>query len=248
MKRLGILALVAGGVLAQTGAPEKKLEFEVASIRKAVDDGDHDTDSDRGSFRSHNVTLKRLIAQAWDIDASEVLGGPNWIDSDGFDINAKVPEELAKRTRQQDGLMIQNLLMDRFKLVIHREQHQVAGYRLVVAAKGIKMKPAKESESGSEINSSRSHVTARYVTMEGIARYLSRNRDIGKLVVDGTGLKERFDFELDWQPEQNRADADSDDKPPLVTALQEQLGVRLVPANVAADMVVVDRAEHPDSN
>jgi uncharacterized protein (TIGR03435 family) len=82
--------------------------------------------------------------------------------------------------------------------------------------------------------------------MEALARRLSRNRDIGKPVVDKTGLTGGFNFELDWRPE--RLESSSDDSTSIFTALQEQLGLKLESAKVTTLVIVVDHAEKPDSN
>lgn len=242
MRKLGLSLAIAATLSAQN--------FEVASIHPVKDDGDHDSDVDKGLFRAHNLTLKRLIATAYEIDARQILGGPNWLDSDSYDITARIPEELVPQQRQKFPLMLQALLADRFKLVIHREPRQISGYALVVSKKGPKMTPSA-SDEGSNLSSHNNHLTAQNATMEALARHLSRNRDIGELVVDRTGLSGKFNFELDWQPEALTAikpKPANDDHPGIFTALQQQLGLRLENAKVPLDAVVVDSAQKPDAN
>jgi uncharacterized protein (TIGR03435 family) len=246
MKTLAFSIVMAALLPAQTPNPEKRPAFEVASIRPAKDDGSHDSDTDKGFYRTHNLTLKRLIANAWEIDMAQVFGGPNWIDSDSWDIAARIPAEFAQQTREKVPEMIQSLLADRFQLVIHREPREVSGYALVVAKKGPKMERAKPEQDGSYADSTNTHLTAKNVTMEALARRLSRNRDIGKPVVDKTGLTGGFNFELEWMPE--RLESSSDDRTSIFTALQEQLGLRLESAKVSAMILVVDHAEKPDDN
>jgi uncharacterized protein (TIGR03435 family) len=246
MKRLAVWVAMSALLPAQTPRSEKKAEFEAASIHPANEDGDHDLDTDKGLFRTHNLTLKRLIAAAWEVDTAQVLGGPNWIDSDSYDVTARVPSEFAQQTREKVPQMIQSLLADRFQLVIHREPRQVSGYALTVAKKGPKMERAKEDGEASNTASSDTYLTAKNVTMEAFARRLSRNRDIGKLVVDKTGLTGGFNFELEWMPQP--LESPSDDRTSIFTALQEQLGLKLESARVTTQAVVVDRAEKPGSN
>ncbi len=219
-------------------------EFEVASIRPSVQDGNHDSDTDKGRYTTHNVELKRLIAQAWDVDESEVFGGPNWVDSDGWDINAKIPAEYAKHKPDDVHHMIRALLADRFQLVIHRESRQVSGFVLVTAKNGPRMNPAKSDDRGSDFSTRNTHLVATDVTMAGLARDLSRNRDIAKVVVDKTGLTDKFDFVLDWSREGDT----SGDGPSIFTALQEQLGLKLESAKIPIEAVVIDRAEKPTGN
>jgi uncharacterized protein (TIGR03435 family) len=246
MKKFALSIALAALLSAQTPVPGKKAEFEVASIRPAKEDGDHDLDTDKGFFRTHNLTLKRLIATAWEVDTSQILGGPNWIDSDSYDITARIPAEFAQQTREKVPEMIQSLLAERFQLMIHREPRQVSGYALVVAKKGPKMERAKADQKGPTSNSSDSYLKAENVTMEAFARRLSRNRDIGKAVVDKTGLIGGFNFELEWMPE--RLESSSDDRTSILTALQEQLGLKLESAKVTTLAIVVDRAEKPEGN
>lgn len=231
-------------LLLATMAPLQAQEFEVASIRPAKQDGNHDSDTYQGRWVTHNLTLKRLIAMAWDVDDSVVAGGPNWIDSDSYDINAKIPADYAQAPRDQFLHMIQSLIVDRFQLTIHREPRQISGYALVPAKAGSKMSIARPSENGSDFSSNGMHLKATSVTMEAFAKRLSRNRDIGKLVVDKTGLTGKFDFELDWASAQQ----DSDEHPSIFTAIQEQLGLKLESAKVPIQGVVIDRVEKPSEN
>src|SRR5579863_9620863 len=100
MQKLALFLALAALVPAQ--------EFEVASVRPSVPDNNRDSAADNGRYHTHNLTLKALIARAWDLDQTEVFGGPNWVDSDGWDINAKIPAEYArKRSRDQFLQMIQ---------------------------------------------------------------------------------------------------------------------------------------------
>jgi uncharacterized protein (TIGR03435 family) len=239
MKKIAPLIAMAALALAQS--QEKKAAFEVAAIHASKDDGDHDSSSDQGLFRTHNLTLKRLMAMAYEVDVRQIMGGPSWVDSDSYDITARIRAEFAQREKLPE--LIQSLLADRFQLAIHREPRQIPGYELVVAKKGPKMERAKPDQVGSNIRSRNTHLTAENVTMEAFARSLSRNRDIGELVVDKTGLTGGFMFELDWTPE--RADPPSDDRPSIFTALQQQLGLKLDTAKVPIMAVVIDRAEKP---
>jgi uncharacterized protein (TIGR03435 family) len=219
-------------------------EFEVASIRPAKQDGNHDSDTYQGRWVAHNLTLKRLIAMAWEVDDGVVAGGPNWIDSDSYDINAKIPPEYLTTSRDLFPHMIQNLLADRFRLTIHRGPRQISGYALVQAKTGSKMASAKPSAIGSDFSSNGRYLKATSVTMEALAKRLSRNPDIGRVVVDKTGFTGTFDFELDWAPAQQ----DSDEHPSIYTAIREQLGLKLESAKVSIKAVVIDRVEKPSEN
>jgi uncharacterized protein (TIGR03435 family) len=254
MKKIALLIAIA--TLAPAQAPvsdpvsNKAPAFEVAAVRVAKDDGSHDNDSDNGIVRIHNYTLKRLISRAWEIDMSQIYGGPNWIDSESYDINAKIPAEFV-RAYNKVPQMMQNLLIERFQLVIHREPRQVAGYELVLTKKGSHMENARPGQKdSSSMNSNNSNLKAQNVTMEAFARYLSRNRDVGKLVADKTGLAGGFNFDLDWMPEriESSPEPSADDRPSIFAALQERLGLKLEAAKVQVMAIVIDRAEKPDAN
>ena len=189
------------------------------------------------------------MAYAFDIDASEIFGGPKWMDSDGFDINAKIPEEFAHGGAQdKTAQMIQNLLARRFQMAIHREQRQISGYLLVVAKKGPKIALAKADEKDTGMHTKNWHLVATNVTMEALAKYLTHYAD--KPVVDKSELSGGFNFELVWMPEKldTKPEASADPRPSIFTAVQEQLGLRLESAQVPIQAIVIDRAEKPDPN
>jgi uncharacterized protein (TIGR03435 family) len=249
MKTVALALALATLTPAQTPVTEKKAAFEVAAIRPAKDDGNHSSNSDKGLYRTHNLTIKELIARAYDVDIAQVYGGPNWVDSDSYDITARIPEEFAQQTRDKLPQMIESLLSERFQLVIHREPKQVSGYALVLTKKGPKMEPAKADEKGSGTSTNNQHLKAHNLTMEAFARYLTRNREIGMPVVDKTGLAGSFNFEMEWKPDQlqGKPEAAADDRPSLFTAI-EGLGLELKSARVPIVTVVIDRAEKPREN
>jgi uncharacterized protein (TIGR03435 family) len=228
---------------------QEKPAFEVASIRISQRDDGQDIDSDQGLFRAHNVTARRLMALAYTLDMSAIVGGPKWLDSDRYDINAKIPAELAGQRPSRVPEMIESLLAERFQILIHREQRQMPGYALVVDKKGSKLQSSKTPEKGSDTHSNGRHLTATNLTMERFAQRLSR--EVMGVVVDRTGLKGGFDFELDWTPEKVALAAGpdaADAAPSIFVALPEQLGLRLESTKVPVSAVIVDRAEKPTTD
>jgi len=215
-------------------------QFEVASIRVSEQDNNRQSNTTKGLFRTHNVTVKSLITRAYDVREEEIVGGPDWVGSLGFDINAKIPAEYAEDTRTTMPLLLKRLLADRFGLVIHREPREASGFFLVTAKKGPKLTPATDTTHGASTNTHNTHMVAKNTTMEDLARFLSRSEE--KIVADKTGLTGGFDFELDW------AENPTDDRPSLFTALQEQLGLRLESNKVPYSAVVIDQAKKPNAN
>ena len=245
-----VLSMAVAAAFAQAQDAPKPVEFEVAAVRVAAQDGDQGIDIDNGQFRTHNLTLRRLAAYAYEVDIAAVSGGPRWADSDSFDIVAKIPDELVHRQGASLPAMVKSLLADRFHLEVHRETREMAGFALVTAKNGPRMARTKATDGGSHSNGTNTHLTVQNMTMTKFAERLSRTRDIGKPVVDRTGLTGGFDFELDWMPEPRGASSvpADDDRPSIYTALEERLGLKLEATKVPVQTVIVDAADKPGEN
>src|SRR5580765_5756364 len=129
---LGVLS--GGALLAQ--APEKPLAFDVAAIKPAADTTvfSFSMVAPGGRYIGQNMNLRLLIKTAYGVHDSQIIGGPSWIDSDRWDINAKAEGyKDAPAFRDTARLMVRPLLADRFKLVFHHEQRELPVYALVVA-------------------------------------------------------------------------------------------------------------------
>jgi uncharacterized protein (TIGR03435 family) len=138
---------------ADTKAADAKLEFEVASIKTSAPLGNGRMmvgsrggpgTNDPGRVNYSNANLRMLIVNAYGVKFNQVTGGPDWLDSERFDIVAKIPEGA---TKEQVKIMLQNLLADRFKLAIHRETKEMAMYALTVGSKGPKLKETEVVET-----------------------------------------------------------------------------------------------------
>lgn len=260
-----VVALVAlfvscVGVLAQTPSPRPKFDaFEVATIKPVPSDakGSRYIRMDgTNRFVEKDYTLKLLIAAAYDLNPRVISGGPEWMDSEHFDINALTPGDV-RPTREEQMGMLRKLLADRFQLSFHREPREFSIYVLEVAKGGPKLKDAaKPDELPALINvvyPQSIKLPARNVTMGDFVSMLQR-AVLDRPVVDKTGLKGRYDFDLEWAPDESQFDgairpASTDENAaPLFTAIQQQLGVRLVATKGPVDALVVDRAERPSAN
>ena len=154
--------------------------------------------------------------------------------------------------------MLQKLLVERFQLAFHREQKVFSIYELEVAKGGPKLKAsaaAKDEPAAliSTVYPQKVVLPARNATMGDLASLMQRAM-LDRPVVDKTGLSGRWDFDLTWAPDETQfggeltpasADAPS---PPLFTALQQELGLKLVATRGPVAAIVVDRAEHPTAN
>jgi uncharacterized protein (TIGR03435 family) len=226
---------------------------------------------DPGTFRCENFDLGGLIVMAYGI-ANYQLSGPQWIADERFEVMAKVPDGA---TKEQFRLMLQDLLRQRFKLVVHREKRDMPVYELKIGKNGPKMTESRApppTQPPSDVHStggidgdgfpilppgrfpwwtSRNNRSRRRVagmSMEEFAQDLSFL--LMAPVTDATGLKGRYDFTLSWVGESLGQTGDVDDAgPTLFRAIQEQLGLGLDHKRGSADMLVIDQAEkHPSEN
>jgi uncharacterized protein (TIGR03435 family) len=266
---LAALVLSAAGFIGQAHAPTstplaavttrpKFKAFEVATIRPANTDekGRYLIMQGTHRFVGKYYTLDLLIAAAYDLNPREISGGPGWVDSDHFDILAVTPGDV-RPTHEEQMSMLRNLLSDRFKLTFHREQKTFSIYQLELADSGPKLKPSNAPPDDppaliSTVYPQRIVLPARNATMGDLTSLLQRavlDRPVVK-----TGLSGRYDFDLTWAPDETQfggevpiapSDAPS---PPLFTAIQEQLGLRLQATRGPVDALVIDTAEKPTAN
>src|SRR5688572_29724926 len=180
---LGVTLAIAGAG-AQNGSPA----FEVASIKRN-ETGSQNSNSARVAgdrYRAENVTLVSLLRAAYAVQEFQIAGQPNWAAVDRFDIDAKM--EAGANPRDWPA-MVQRLLAERFKLVVHRESRQGSIYTLVVASSGARLTPAepsKRASPGGDFSASPTQIIGSGVSMAELATRLSRS--IGVTVIDGTGL------------------------------------------------------------
>jgi uncharacterized protein (TIGR03435 family) len=263
MRATAAVALILGasGIVAQSPAPRPNFDaFEVATIKPV----DHDPKAGRyitmqgaNRFIGKDYTLKLMIAAAYNLNSREISGGPEWLESDHYDIVAVTPGEV-RPTRDEQMAMLRNLLADRFKLAFHREQKEFSIYELEVAKGGPKLKPSTAAPDDpaqliSTVYQQRIVLPARNATMGDLASLMQRAM-LDRPVVDKTGLTGRYDFDLEWAPDETQfggeVPAASADAPsaPLFSAIQQQLGLKLEAARGPVEALVVDKAERPSEN
>lgn len=143
-------------------------------------------------------------------------------------------------SEDQLKLMLQTLLADRFRLVLHRETKQLPVYELIVAKGGPKLKESAEDAS-TFLHTDAKSITAAKVAMPMFVKLLSQQ--MGRSVLDKTGLSENYDFKLEWTPDEANGDG-----PSIFTAIQEQLGLKLEPSKGPVEVLVIDHAEKPSEN
>jgi uncharacterized protein (TIGR03435 family) len=245
---------------AQTGVSRPKFDaFEVATIKPvAADvhsgrlfrmDGPH-------RWLATDYTLKNLIALAYDLSPRTISGGPGWMESQHFNIEAITPGDL-RPSRLEQMQMLRALLVERFALQFHRQDKEFAIYELTVAKGGPRLKPAAQPDAPPElvgvVYPGKIEVPAKSVTLDDFVAMLQR-ATLDRPTVNKTGLKGKYDFTLDWAPDETQYGGEvsraPDDAPvpPLFTALQEQLGLKLTATHGIVSALVVDSATQPIQN
>jgi uncharacterized protein (TIGR03435 family) len=230
----------------------KPLSFEVADV-KVNKSGETRMAVDMqggGRFTMHNVPMKAMVMFAYHARPDAVTGGPGWLESDRFDIVAKAaqttpPEDLRR--------MLQNLLAERFKLVIHEEPKIMPAYALVVGKSGPKLQASEAALlteqrcMPGEGTVGQKHINCRHITMAALADQLQEQspRDFEVVVVDQTGLSGAFDFKLDWTPAVRTATPSTDPSagPTVFQAVAEQLGLKLESRKLPLPVIVIDRVD-----
>jgi len=261
---LAISALVLPRSIVLAQAPP--LSFEAASVKpnKSADTNSRMSAGRNGAVTVTNGTVKSVIRAAYGVDASQVIGGPAWIDADRFDINAKAEGEISEPRLKE---MLKALLADRFNLVVHQETRELPVYALVLARADGKFGPqlnrsdvdcaalaraggppptgpATAASQGRPIGPCSMRIgggtmAVRSNSMADVARALIGAVD--RIVVDRTGLNGGFDLDLLWTPNPTPEVSG----PSIFTALQEQLGLKLEAAHAPVEVVVIDRIETP---
>jgi len=233
--------------------------FEVATIKPSNPETGGRGFLVRGrNFSTINTSVSDLITFAYGLHARQIAGGPAWLESEKYDLNAK-PEGEGQPTDKQWKGMVQKLLADRFKLTFHRDQKELSVFAIVIAKNGPKLTASAGDPNGLPALFFRGLgvLPVRNATMADFAGVMQR-AVLDRPVVDQTGLPGRFDFELKWTPDETqfgglgvRVPAPSDDPaapPDLFTAMQEQLGLKLQPTKAPVEVLVIDHVEKPSEN
>jgi uncharacterized protein (TIGR03435 family) len=233
-----LVATVTACTVGLATLPGQRLSFEAATIKP----NDPIRNPDVGAGWSRTPTrlttvgsLHTFIRQAYGVEDTQISGGPKWIDSSLFEINAKtsVPASMADQ-----WLMLQTLLAERFKLALHAEARQLPVYSLVVAKTGSKLRQADSTDLGGV--SSGPALLRGTMDTAAIARDLTSR--LRRTVIDNTGLKGTWKFALNWASE------DQTDGASLFTAIQEQLGLKLESTRGPVRVLIIDHAELPSEN
>jgi uncharacterized protein (TIGR03435 family) len=232
-------------------APADQLRFEVASIKKSKNEGMKGGMEllPGGGLRMDGVTLKGLIALAYDIREEQIAGGPKWLDQDTYSLLAKAERAEAAAAPSGPGSAswnrlrerIQTLLAERCQLSIRHDPKPTPGYALVQAKGGTKLKPTETPMQPGTMRD-RGKITGRSGTMQMLATVLGNY--VGRPVEDRTGLTEGYDYKLEYAQDGPEVTEGAS----IFTALQEQLGLKLEKTTVAVEKIVIEKVEKPSDN
>lgn len=229
-----ILALIALTASAQS--------FEVASVKVNTVPALNTMTRMPGGERLlvTNFPLLWLIGEAYHVPNRQIIGLPDF--REDYDIEAQADHPVS---RDQMMVMLQHLLEDRFKLVVHRETKEMKAQALVVAKGGPKFQENQDRAAYFMERTGASKFTFRNVPITLFANALSAWVD--DTVVDQTGLKGNYDFELSVRLERTQNPQDPN-APSVYTALQEQLGLKLESRRGPVQMLVIDHIEKLSGN
>lgn len=250
--------LAASGAWAQSAepAPEKPVApFEVVAIHR------HDPGSKEfysretaGRIRIPYWTARNFIRYAYGLTLdSQMEGAPAWADNDRYDLFASVEASEVEREKnmsrkeleERAQKRMQAMLAERFQLRVHKIERVLPVYELLLAKSGVKF---KEDKTGGDmiyslVGDGKLRLQNAYCNT--LADFLSDSVD--RLVIDKTGLGEKkFDIDLTWTPDEQQGTPDAG--PSLFTAVEEQLGLKLVASKAQVEVVVVDHIERPSEN
>jgi uncharacterized protein (TIGR03435 family) len=267
---------LAMSVLAGATLATQRLAFDVVSIRR-TDPNDTRPGVDFGAqpggrLVARNNAVSNFITNAYGIPNYLLVGGPEWMRTDRYDMQAKADGEPSRAEVMQ---MLQTLLAERFQLRVHRETREMPAYVLTVARGGSKLTPSKDggcmerdpskpipppapgatasplcgnNNMNSRVNPSNMTWTAVRIDMSRVAGALANY--FRRPVVDRTGLTGFFDIQIDLPPLQPATNLDGgpESGPSPFTVLQEQLGLRVEEGRGPVEVLVVDRIERPTGN
>lgn len=243
---LAIIATLAALSLTCAASAQTPDKFEVVSIRPNLS-GSSNTQikMDGGRLVVTNGSLKTLIRNAYGLLSFQLAGGPNWLDTDMFDIAAETGQR-EEVSQERFKRLLQGLLADRFHLKIHLETREEPVYGLVADKNGPKLAKATGHESSPGMNT---HRESGRVIMRGTDVPISElatnlGNQLGRFVIDRTGLEGHYSFLLEFAPVQ----AQDSDSPSLFSAVREQLGLTLEPQKAPVEVWVIDSAEKPSEN
>jgi uncharacterized protein (TIGR03435 family) len=212
------------------------------------------------SFTTVNSSLADLMMFAYGVQMKQIIGAPDWIEKDRYDI-AATPDQEGRPTADQVKTMIRKLLVERFQLKFHHEKRELSAFILTVGKDGSKLKAAQPNGNLHGIGVQPAPTGAMmFANNSPIAAFTSflQSLVLGRPVVDQTGLTGRYDLTVTFTPDDSLFNGHSlgfpkpadgvEPAPSLFEAMQQQLGLKLTAEKTQVDVLIVDRVEKPSAN
>jgi uncharacterized protein (TIGR03435 family) len=246
-------------------AKDVPLEFVVSTIKPApytsIPSGTYSVGP--GSYQAHGASLLYLLTFGFNMHPRQFVGLPAWATADRYEVNAKLPEG-GRPTDAQLRIMVQNLVKDRFGITLHVEKRELAAYTINVGKGGLAgIKMTRSESQGSNGGGSFAGsvpgtgvMTMSNSTMADMASLMQRVM-LDRPIVDQSGLTGRYNIALRWAPDETQftqmnlmlvPPPGADPLPDLVTAFQEQLGMKLESTKTPVDVIVIDKVSRPSEN
>jgi uncharacterized protein (TIGR03435 family) len=248
-------------------------EYDVASIKPGKSDMGSTLLFRLDGFTAKGMDLKSLIREAYGIENDQILGAPSWLSTQTYDIEAKVDgvdaATLGKLSDEQRKVMFQLFLGEHFQLKVHLESKELPILALVIAKNGPKLQEAKPGDTYPDgikgpdgkpeghagmMMWGNGRLTGQGISIAQIVQPLTQQ--LGRTVLDQTGLTGKYDVELRWTPDNTSTGTTGPDSglaaesptPSIFTAIQEQLGLKLESHKAPVKVLVIDHVEAPSAN
>ncbi len=259
------LVVLAASLLAQSPPARPTFDsFEVATVKRTPADAPRGRWIRMQTARQlvvHGFPTRLLIGAAYNLPPSAISGGPSWLDSDLYDVLAETPGDVRPNLEEQMK-MVRSLIADRFRLKFHREDREMPVYTFSIAKGGSKLRES------APVTTPEGPPLLAFVIAPDAVRLPGRSASLAEMcaifqrtaldrpVVDRTGLSGRYDFDLEFTPDESqfggqiKTESPDDAKrpPDLLTAMQQQLGLQLTATRAAISTMVIDHVDRPSDN
>jgi len=225
--------------------------FDVATVKPSSSTGGINNRRDPVLATWTNAPLSFMIESAYEIQPDQLIGGPAWLKTDHWDIVGKTD---APANGDQQNKMLQTLLVDRFKLKLHREIRLLPAYELSVARGGPKIHDTPPNSD--PISTGRTKIGRGLIDGHGISitqfTFWLRG-ELGRPVIDRTGLTGKYDLKLQWVPNESQPNSGGEAPPPdsagpSIFAAMQDLGLNLKAVKGPVEVLVIDYLEKPSGN
>ncbi len=243
--RLAWVLAIATTLSAAPPQAPADLKFNLASIKPNPNPAGPRLQSLPGGRFQATCTLETLVILAFGVEPLQVSGARGWIGSERFDVDAKAEGAPQKLPEEQFHRMLQALLAERFGLKTHKESKEMSIYVLIVGPKGTKLPPRTPDSHPSIPPTPPGKSRLMALNPKGLCRALSSVS--GRLVMDETNLTGDYVIVVDYSVEAGSSPSQDAMASAMIDAVQEELGLKLVPRKAAVD-IVIDHAERPVAN